>query len=217
MQVYSVVLNGLNSLSEAECAPSVGGVVSVYDWTWYWRRPNERQFSHVLSWRGRWRLRLLSARCCKLLCQEAIYSLYGLLRCNWRLVSTCAVSRPFGCMIGSYNRGVPGTITPVLIVRSISRLTTVLSSSAAAVLLTEQKQFSLTLVTAPFTPVASSVARWADRHCRPPGIAFSKMVKLILFTARRNPRIASAVLATAIPSVCPSVCLSVTRWYCVKT
>jgi len=40
-------------------------------------------------------------------------------------------------------------------------------------------------------------------------------------TARRNARIASAVLATAIPSVCPSVrlsvCLSVTRWYCVKT
>jgi len=29
------------------------------------------------------------------------------------------------------------------------------------------------------------------------------------FTARRNARIASAVLAIAIPSVCPSVCLSV--------
>jgi len=29
-----------------------------------------------------------------------------------------------------------------------------------------------------------------------------------IFTARRNARIASAVLATAIPSVCPSVCLS---------
>jgi len=37
------------------------------------------------------------------------------------------------------------------------------------------------------------------------------------FLQRRNARIASAVLATAIPSVCPSVCLSVTRWYCVKT
>jgi len=41
------------------------------------------------------------------------------------------------------------------------------------------------------------------------------------FTARRNARIASAVLATAIPSVRPSVCLSVrlsvTRRYCVKT
>jgi len=35
----------------------------------------------------------------------------------------------------------------------------------------------------------------------------------IIFTARRNARIASAVLATAIPSVC----LSVTRRYCVKT
>jgi len=34
-----------------------------------------------------------------------------------------------------------------------------------------------------------------------------------IFTARRNARIASAVLATAIPSVC----LSVTRRYCVKT
>jgi len=29
-----------------------------------------------------------------------------------------------------------------------------------------------------------------------------------VFTARRNARIASAVLAIAIPSVCPSVCLS---------
>ena len=34
-----------------------------------------------------------------------------------------------------------------------------------------------------------------------------------IFTARRNARIASAVLATAIPSVCPSV----TRRYSVKT
>ena len=44
---------------------------------------------------------------------------------------------------------------------------------------------------------------------------------LRVFTARRNARIASAVLATAIPSVCPSVrpsvCPSVTRRYCVKT
>ena len=30
----------------------------------------------------------------------------------------------------------------------------------------------------------------------------------LLFTARRNARIASAVLATAIPSIRPSVCLS---------
>jgi len=35
-----------------------------------------------------------------------------------------------------------------------------------------------------------------------------------VFTARR---IASAVLAIAIPSVCLSVCLSVTRRYCIKT
>jgi len=34
-----------------------------------------------------------------------------------------------------------------------------------------------------------------------------------IFTARRNAHIASAVLATAIPSVC----MSVTRRYCVKT
>jgi len=42
-----------------------------------------------------------------------------------------------------------------------------------------------------------------------------------LITARRNARIVSAVLATAIPSVRqsvrPSVCPSVTRRYCVKT
>ena len=42
-----------------------------------------------------------------------------------------------------------------------------------------------------------------------------------LVTARRNGRIANAVLATAILSVRPSVCLSVrlsvTRRYCVKT
>ena len=38
-----------------------------------------------------------------------------------------------------------------------------------------------------------------------------------IFTARRNARIASAVLATANPSVRLSVRLSVTRRYCVKT
>jgi len=38
-----------------------------------------------------------------------------------------------------------------------------------------------------------------------------------VFTARRNARIASAVLAIAIPSVCPSVCVSVTRRYYVQT
>jgi len=37
------------------------------------------------------------------------------------------------------------------------------------------------------------------------------------FYSARNARIATAVLATAIPSVRPSVCLSVTRRYCVKT
>ena len=41
------------------------------------------------------------------------------------------------------------------------------------------------------------------------------------FYSARNARIASAVLAIAIPSVRPSVCLSVrpsvTRRYCVKT
>jgi len=34
-------------------------------------------------------------------------------------------------------------------------------------------------------------------------------VEISIFTARRNASIASAVLATAIPSVCPSVRLSV--------
>jgi len=38
-----------------------------------------------------------------------------------------------------------------------------------------------------------------------------------IFYSARNARIASAVLATAIPSVRPSVCLSVARRYCVKT
>jgi len=37
--------------------------------------------------------------------------------------------------------------------------------------------------------------------------------RLFAFYSARNARIASAVLATAIPSVLPSV----TRWYCVKT
>jgi len=44
------------------------------------------------------------------------------------------------------------------------------------------------------------------------GLAFQ-----LNFYSVRNASIASAVLATAIPSVCPSVCLSVTRRYCVKT
>jgi len=39
----------------------------------------------------------------------------------------------------------------------------------------------------------------------------------LVFTTRCNARIASAVLATAIPSVCLSVRLSVTRRYCVNT
>jgi len=38
-----------------------------------------------------------------------------------------------------------------------------------------------------------------------------------VITAHCNARIASAVLVTAIPSVCPFVRLSVTRRYCVKT
>jgi len=37
------------------------------------------------------------------------------------------------------------------------------------------------------------------------------------FYMRRNARVASAVLAIAFPSVCLSVCPSVTRRYCVKT
>jgi len=42
------------------------------------------------------------------------------------------------------------------------------------------------------------------------------MIGSAVFTARRNARIASAVLAMAIPSVRLSVRLSVTRRYCVK-
>ena len=46
-------------------------------------------------------------------------------------------------------------------------------------------------------------------------------ISVTSFYSARNARIASAVLATAIPSVRPSICLSVcpsvTRWYCVKT
>jgi len=39
-------------------------------------------------------------------------------------------------------------------------------------------------------------------------------ILVTLITARRNARIASAVLATGIPSVCLSVCPSLTRRYC---
>jgi len=43
------------------------------------------------------------------------------------------------------------------------------------------------------------------------------MAKFSSFYSARSACIASAVLATAIPSVCLSVCLSVTRRYCAKT
>jgi len=50
---------------------------------------------------------------------------------------------------------------------------------------------------------------------------YEKTVEIDIFTARPNARIASAVLATAIPSVSLSVylfdCPSDTRRYCVKT
>jgi len=53
-----------------------------------------------------------------------------------------------------------------------------------------------------------------------PGAAVTAQHAVAIFTTRRNARIASAVLAMAIPSVrlsvCPSVRLSVTRQYCVK-
>ena len=55
---------------------------------------------------------------------------------------------------------------------------------------------------------AGRPSRWALAHIL---VSFS-----FHFYSARN-CIASAVLATAIPSVCPSVCLSVTRRYCVKT
>jgi len=61
----------------------------------------------------------------------------------------------------------------------------------------------------------------ADVYCGKT-VAHLRCCLVLVFTARRNARIASAVLAIAIPSVCHrsvclSVCLSVTRRYCVKT
>jgi len=56
----------------------------------------------------------------------------------------------------------------------------------------------------------------ADVYCSKT-VAHLRCCWVLVFTARRNARIASAVLAIAIPSVCRSVCLSVTRRYCVKT
>ena len=51
-----------------------------------------------------------------------------------------------------------------------------------------------------------------------PDIAIFSRYPPIFFYSARNARIASAVLATAIPSVRLPVCLlSVTRRYCVKT
>ena len=46
---------------------------------------------------------------------------------------------------------------------------------------------------------------------------FLETTQFSTFYSARNARIASAVLATAIPSVRLSVRLSVTRRYCVKT
>ena len=43
---------------------------------------------------------------------------------------------------------------------------------------------------------------------RPFAPAWLRLLSTPVFTARRNARIASAVLAKTIPSVCPSVCLS---------
>jgi len=50
---------------------------------------------------------------------------------------------------------------------------------------------------------------------RTPGLPWDR--RRCIFTARRNARIASAELATAIPSVRPSARLSVTRQHCVIT
>jgi len=40
------------------------------------------------------------------------------------------------------------------------------------------------------------------------------VLELLVYYSARNARIASAVLATAIPSVCPSICLSVRPSVC---
>jgi len=52
--------------------------------------------------------------------------------------------------------------------------------------------------------ITGSIARSATRRY----LSYSE-ADFEVFTARRNARIASAVLATAILSVCPSVCLFV--------
>ena len=56
----------------------------------------------------------------------------------------------------------------------------------------------------------SIVAKWSH-------ISATAQQLFTVFTVRRNASIASAVLAVAIPSVCPSVHPSVTRRYCVQT
>ena len=62
---------------------------------------------------------------------------------------------------------------------------------------------------------------YSDRTQSRAFLVLCTLVMPLIFTARRNARIASAVLAMAFPSVCPSVCpsvrLTVTRRYCVKT
>ena len=70
---------------------------------------------------------------------------------------------------------------------------------------------------------AGRPTRWALAHILVIFVLLCQFVShsAISFYSARNARIASAVLATAIPSVCSSVrlsvCLSVTRRYCVKT
>jgi len=72
---------------------------------------------------------------------------------------------------------------------------------------------------APFPTERGTVHLCGFRHISTSGLGVdtSRASFIAIFTARRNARIASAVLASAISSVCLSVCPSVTCRYCVKT
>ena len=57
-----------------------------------------------------------------------------------------------------------------------------------------------------FEEVGGGVEPWSMARWKARDEFWLSVVELLFFTARRNVRIASAVLAMAIPSVCPSVC-----------
>ena len=69
----------------------------------------------------------------------------------------------------------------------------------------------------PFSQIFPTIDYLPDSGLTPRLYDWSVSSEHLGFYSARNARIASAVLATAIPSVGPSVRLSVTRRYCVKT